>query len=137
MVIQRLQSLLLLIATILMGVTCFLPLATIGDCCSSANIYLTSTPAVLAVNIATAILLFITIFLFKNLRQQMTVAKIDAVLIVVSIISSVLTQHFQAPSACLNWVSIALSAVAFVCTIAAHRYMGKDKKLLSSYDRLR
>jgi membrane-associated HD superfamily phosphohydrolase len=137
MVIQRLQSLLLLIATILVGITCFLPLATVGDCCNTANICLTSAPALLVLNIATAVLLLITIFLFKNLRQQMMVAKIDAVLIVVSIISSVLTQHFMAPTACPNWCSIALSAVAFVCTVLAHRYMGKDKKLLSSYDRLR
>jgi hypothetical protein len=137
MVIQRLQSLLLLIATILMGITCFLPLATVGDCCNSANICLTSAPVLLALNIATAVLLFITIFLFKNLRQQMMVAKVDAVLIIASIISTVLTQHFMAPTACLNYIAIMLSVIALICTLLAHRYMGKDKKLLSSYDRLR
>ena len=65
MVIQRWQSIFLLLASIMMGLFCYLPLASQGN----VDFHPYNQPVYLTLNILVAILSFIAIFLFKNLTN--------------------------------------------------------------------
>ena len=88
MVIQRWQSLLLLIAVVLTAIFCFTPFAILGQD-ESISLYPVDAPAYLVLNIATAVLLFISIFLFKNLKLQMRISAVCVALLLCSIIIGV------------------------------------------------
>ena len=63
MVIQRWQSLFLLIAVIIMGCLSFSPLATLTvEGKEASTIYLTDLPVLMVVDILVAVILFISIF---------------------------------------------------------------------------
>ncbi len=138
MVIQRLQSLLLLIAVILIGVFCFTPFATIAGDAASTSVYLKDAPAYLALNIVIAVVMLITIFMYKNLRQQMRMTILSIVLICVSLITGGFIIAAKLPEASPVIVGgLLLPIVALVLAIIAHNRMKHDHKLLTSMDRLR
>lgn len=71
MVIQRIQTLLLLIAAILVGVFCLTPVAVEAAAGAEADAvkhFICEAPVLLIVNILIAVLLVITIFLYRNLQ---------------------------------------------------------------------
>ena len=140
MVIQRWQTLFLLIAVALMGIFCCTPWATLAaeGSIEATPIFLAHAPVLLVLNIVIAALLFISIFLFKNLRRQMTVTLLSMILICASLVTCGLTLYVAFPGASLIWTGgVLLLLVALVCVVFAYRFMKKDRKLLSSYDRLR
>lgn len=140
MVIQRWQSLLLLIAAVLVAVFCFTPVAQEAAANNGAMLSHTiaEAPVLLIVNILIAVLLLISIFMFNNLRQQRKVTIISMVLIAASIVSTIFLVYNSWPGASFYWFGgILLLCVALVLAIGAYRFMGRDLKLLRSYDRLR
>lgn len=137
MQIQRIQSLMLLIAAILVAVNCFIPYGvTSGE--APASIYVTDAPALLVLNIATALLLIITIFMFRDLRRQMRLTILSMVLIAASAVTAllVLTQAYEGASPLISG-GLCLLLVAFICSWRAYRGMKHDKQLLASADRIR
>ncbi|MCM1066473.1 MAG: DUF4293 domain-containing protein [Muribaculaceae bacterium] len=141
MVIQRWQSLLLLIAVVLMCVFCATPYAHVAAADAAASptpVFVYEAPVFLIINIVIAVLLFIAIFLYKNLRRQMTVTLISMVLICASAVTAGFMLYTGMPDAELEWAGgVLLLIVALVCALAAYRFMRKDRNLLRSYDRLR
>lgn len=140
MVIQRWQSVLLLVAAVLVGIFCFTPLAQEAAVEQSMPVShsIAEAPVLLIVNLLIAVLLIIAIFMFKNLRQQRKVTLVTIVLIAASIVSSIFVVYNSWPGASFYWFGgVLLLCVALILAVGAYRLMGKDQKLLRSYDRLR
>ena len=125
MVIQRIQSLFLLIAAILMAVFAFI----------TAN----SFEMPLLVGIIT-FLAVVDIFLYKNLQRQMTVCFVD-IIIGLALIGAMCYQAYvitgeEGKELAWNWYLL-LPVVAVIFLMLAHKAMSNDKKKLRDSDRLR
>ena len=123
MVIQRWQSLLLLIAVVLMCVFCSTPYARISAVdatLASTSVFVYDAPVFLTINIVIAVTI------------------ISIVLMCASAVTCGFILYGTMPDAELIWTGgVLLLLVALVCALAAYRFMRKDLKLLRSYDRLR
>lgn len=140
MVIQRWQSLFLLIAVVLMCVFCATPYARIAavESVEPTDVFVSDAPVFLVLNIVIAILLFLAIFLFKNLKLQMRVTLISIVLIAASVVTGAFIVYNHMPDATLILTGgLVLLVLSMVFAIVALRMMKKDHRLLTSYDRLR
>lgn len=141
MVIQRWQNLLLLIAVVLMCVFCATPYAEFGAVDASASVtpvYVADAPVFLILNVVIAVLLIIALFLFRNLKRQMTVTLISIVLLCASLLTCGFMLYNAMPDAhVIVFGGVILPVLALVCAVAALRFMRKDRNLLRSYDRLR
>lgn len=140
MVIQRIQSLFLLIAAVLMALVCFVvPVAEEVDAdgaIMTKHIY--DMLPVLILDLLTAVLLLIAIFLYHNLNLQIKVTRISIVLIVVSAAVEFVVLYSQLSDLKINWIgSAVMTGCALILALLGLRGIQSDKKLLSSYDRLR
>lgn len=134
MVIQRWQSVFLLLASIMMGIFCVLPLATQGN----VDFYPYQQPVYLILNALVAVLSFIAIFLFKNLARQKMVVKVNAFLIVASAIVGAIMIYVGMPNLEILWTAGPLLLIcSLLMTIAALRRIKHDDKLLKAADRIR
>ncbi len=148
MVIQRLQTLYLLVAAILMAAFAFCPSVLIG---SDGQQYVlgvlnsgiaphTHPDTLLSAITALSILLtVVTIFKFRNLNLQLRLCSINAalsitLLIVIAIITMVLGNNGNQPTPTIYNL---LPVLAFVFYVLAYRGVKHDKKLLSNSERLR
>ena len=139
MQIQRIQTLFLLIAVVLMAIFCFTPFAetVLGDGTVS-KVFAKDAPVLLVVNACIAILLFVNIFMYKNLRQQIRITLLSIMLMVCSTATCFIVATTGMADTQLIWTGgVVLVLVALVFAIAAYRYMLRDKRKLASYDRLR
>lgn len=140
MVIQRWQSVLLLIAAVCMVVFCFVPFASVSDSPQAVESVTLITPSRFIVffvlNLTIAALLFIAIFLFKNMRRQRTVTLLSMLLIVVSAVTGAFIAYGSEAGGQLGCGMILL-ALALVATLWAYRRIGADQRLLRAADRLR
>ena len=130
MVIQRWQSVLLFLSSVLSAWLCHAPFAQ----AEGASIYLSAQPVLLVINVLVAVMSLITIFLFKDLRLQMRVTTVNISVILALIIGIAVSVHSNALD--LAWGG-ALAIASLVCTYAALRLERRDYKLLRSSDRLR
>ena len=134
MVIQRLQSLYLLLSSIMMGIFCHLPLATQGG----TGIYPYQQPVYLTLNVLIVILSLIAIFLFKNFSRQQMVVKVNIFLIVVSAVTSFVMLYNNISQIEIVWTAGPLLLIcSFIITIAALRRIKHDENLLKAADRIR
>ena len=150
MVIQRIQSVYLLIAVILMVVFAFFPALAFnfGDkefvygALEAGKIGHTHIdPLMLTLIILISLFAFIDIFLFKNLQRQMTfcfttiilaIAMLVAIVVVACVIKSRVGINHVIP----QW-SIVFPVLSIVFLMLAHKAMSRDKKALRDSDRLR
>lgn len=125
MVIQRIQSLFLLIAALLMAAFAFfIPLID---------------TSMLVLVILIAVLAIIDIFLYKNLQRQMTVCFVDIIIglaMLVSIIIQIVRLAKDNLAVNWNWAWV-LPVLSIVFLMLAHKAMSRDKKKLRDADRLR
>ncbi len=104
----------------------------------SAPLLVRDLPWYLIGNIVIATLLFVIIFLFKNLKRQMAWTLVCAVLIIASGAICAWLMFCGFDGATVQWNGgIFLLLGALICTLMAYNFMRKDHKLLTSYDRLR
>jgi len=129
MVIQRWQSLFLLLAAVCAGIACAMPMAETADGTAVTPV---ATPMILILTILGAAMALIGIFLFKNLKLQMSVALLAALFDVVAAGLGWHAAQTATPGAA-TW----LLAVATVAALVARWRMAADLKLLRSADRLR
>lgn len=125
MVIQRIQSVYLLIAAILMGAFAFFPLGLV----------------MLTLIILVSFLAIVDIFLYKNLQRQMTVCFVD-IIIGLAMLVSIGIQAFKVgtegeAAMTLNWWYLLLPVLSIIFLMMAHNAMANDKKKLRDSDRLR
>ena len=95
-------------------------------------------PVLLTLNILIAVLLIISIFLYRDLRRQMRVTLLILLLICASMVTSGFIIYAGIPGAepiLLGGVSLLLLALIFA--LLAYRAMGRDRRLLAAADRLR
>lgn len=139
MVLQRWQTVLLLLSLVLMVVFIFAPMGTAFDLMSPESatlVFVCDNVGFLILNIVIAVLLLIDIFLFRNLKAQMAVAAVAMVLMAASAglgFSFIyLLDGFR-----MSLFSTPLVVSALVLTWFARRFMRKDQRLLAAADRLR
>lgn len=151
MVIQRIQSVYLLIAVILMVVFAFFPALTfelggrqfVYGALEAGKVGVTHThisPLMLMLVVLISLLALIDIFLFKNLQRQMTVCFVD-IIIGLAMLVAICIQAFYLYSkdgVTLTWQwYLLLPILSIVFLMLAHKAMSRDKKMLRDSDRLR
>ena len=149
MVIQRIQSVYLLIAVILMVVFAFLPALTFEladktvlygalETGRAGNLHI--NPLLITLIILISLLAFIDIFLYKNLQRQMTVCFVDiiiglAMLVAIGIQAFVVGNR-EGWTVSWQWY-VLLPVLSIIFLMMAHKAMSRDKKKLLDADRLR
>lgn len=138
MVIQRWQSVLLLLAVIMMAVFSLTPMATYTALDEPVSVYAKDAPVLLTVTLLVAVLLFISIFMYKNLKRQITVTLLSIILIAVVIVTGIAIVYRVHPEAQFIFLGgITLLVLALIFALGAYRCMKSDLRKLRSYDRLR
>ena len=141
MVIQRKQSLFLLIVAILMGIYAFMPQlinargeVIMGGMCLEG---LESIPFFL--NCLIALLSFITIFKFKSLKFQKTLCIINILLILASLATMCSIAFLQEDCDLLGSLTYynVLPILAIIFLLLAHKGISHDRKLLRGSSRIR
>lgn len=141
MVIQRKQSLFLLIAAILMGIYAFMPqlINARGDVIMGGRCLegLESIPFFL--NCLIALLSFITIFKFKSLKFQKTLCIINILLILASLATMCSIAFLQEDCDLLGSLTYynVLPILAIIFLLLAHKGISHDRKLLRGSSRIR
>ncbi len=149
MVIQRIQSVYLLIAVILMVVFAFFP-ALSFDLADKTVLYgaletgragnMHINPLLFTLIALISCLAFIDIFLYKNLQRQMTVCFVDiiiglAMLVAIGIQAFVVGNR-EGWTVSWQWTAL-LPVLSIIFLMLAHKSMSNDKKKLRDADRLR
>ncbi|MDE5573599.1 MAG: DUF4293 domain-containing protein [Muribaculaceae bacterium] len=137
MIIQRIQSLYLLIATVLSGFFCVSSIGSVKVEETLMNVYPKDNPVMLIVGILITLLLFISIFLFKDLKRQKTIALLSMFLIIATE-ATVFILIFSSEAGMISWTGGALLLLgSFIFTLLAYRGINKDQKILRESDRIR
>ena len=135
MVIQRWQSVLLLISAIFVALAGILPYAVTAN---GVDLCAVQTPVLLCVDILVALLLLIDIFLYRNLRYQMKVTRLALGLIVVLEAAIAAYTCAGLEGATISIIGgIVMPVLALISAFVALRLMLRDYRLLRSADRLR
>ncbi|MBD5191894.1 MAG: DUF4293 domain-containing protein [Bacteroidales bacterium] len=138
MQIQRIQTVYLIITIILIGMFCTSSLGSLTVEESITQIMVKDYPVLLIVGIATAVLLLINIFLFKNLRLQKRVTLISMLLMATLCVSALFIIYGAVPGAQMLWVGGVLILIgAMLFALLAYNGMKKDEKKLRDSDRIR
>lgn len=146
--VQRLQSLFLLLAIVAYGLLFFFPIAqfTTADASNSfsllgiTNYNSNSTLPLMIVDCLLALSCLVTIFLFKKRRLQI---KITAIILLIQIgfvaalfySADAVAKKFDTLAQYQAGMYIALIPILFI--VLAHRAIRKDEKMVSNTDRLR
>lgn len=149
MVIQRIQSVYLLIAVILMIVFAFFPALTfdlggrefVYGALEAGKVGVTHIdPLMLMLIVLISLLALIDIFLYKNLQRQMTVCFVD-IIIGLAMLVAIGIQAFvvgNRDGVTVTWQWYLVLPVLSICFLMlAHKAMSNDKKKLRDADRLR
>lgn len=149
MVIQRIQSVYLLIAVILMVVFAFFPALTfelggrefVYGALETGKVGVTHIdPLMLMLIVLISLLALLDIFLYKNLQRQMTVCFVD-IIIGLAMLVAIGIQAFVVggrEGVVVNWQwYLVLPVLSIIFLMLAHKSMSKDKKTLQDSDRLR
>ena len=143
MVIQRWQTVWLLVATVLVAVFCCIPMAIVpgevNDPNSVTFMRPVDVPVFMVVNIVVAFVLFLYILLYNNTRRQKTLKMVSMLLIVVVMVTEVLLLYsWNDAYGGIEWLgSIFLLLAALVFALLAYRGINHDERLLKAADRLR
>lgn len=130
MVIQRVQTLYLLLAVVCSIVMIFIPFAYSGEVGVTAGDYM----ALLVTVGGSALLSVVDIFLFKKSGLQKGIIVIAALLLIAAAVVMIV----KVSDSSLSWGGGGLLLIAsLIGLIAAYRGIAHDQKLLSSYDRIR
>ncbi len=136
--IQRMQSLYLLVAAALMGVFCISDWGVINAEEGISHIVPSDYPVFLTINILIAVLLLLAIFMFRNTRRQKTVTLVSMLLMVASGVTGGFIIYSGNEGATLEWTGGVIMLVgALVFAICALRGIRHDEKLLRDSDRIR
>ena len=141
MVIQRKQTLFLLISALLMGVFAFVPLLinSNGQVILGGMTHEGMGGVVFIINCLVALLSLIAIFKFKSLRFQKVLCVVNIMLIIASLATICLVAFMQKDCdivGSLTYYNI-LPVVAIIFLLLAHKGISHDQKLLRGSSRIR
>lgn len=149
--IQRIQSVYLLIVTILLVVCLCMPvgsyIASDYSVSQFTNLNITAPDgtkdyapwALFAILLVAALLAFTTIFLFKNRMLQIRLTIFSTILLFgyyATLIAFIFMLKDKTMTYTASW-TVCLPAVAIILNWLAIRAIGKDEVLVKAYDRLR
>lgn len=156
MVIQRWQSVFLLLAAVLMGVFTFLSLGQVQLADYSLDFttlgfsyegvptdgapsgFESHTWYFFAISLTSAILPLINIFCFKNMRLQKNLCLIEIILLVGTACTGAIIGYYHFDTASVSWSSLIIAPLlAFLADVMAYNRICRDQRLLRSADRLR
>lgn len=138
MVIQRWQSVLLFFAGLAICLFAFLPVCDVVLPDEVVTAVLKNALPLFILDLLIGLLLFISIFLYGDLKLQKRVVVISDILIVVLMIGSLLYYNNVENSIGVLWSWYALLPVlALVLSIWGYRRIKADENTLKSYDRIR
>ena len=139
--IQRIQSVYLLVVTILIIICLCSPVGSyIGsDYSVSALTNLCLTMALFVILLVVAVLAFGTIFLFKKRMLQIRLTIFSTILLIgyyATLVTFIFMLKEESMTFSLSW-TVCLPLVAIILNWLAIRAIGKDEVLVKAYDRLR
>ncbi len=156
MVIQRWQSVLLLITAVMMACFTFMSLGqvqcefvTLDFTTIGFNVegetpegmepgYFVRTWPLFVISVLSFILPLINIFLYRNLRKQKTVCLVELLIIFTVCCSAAAYGYFAVPDYFVSWSSAVVAPlIAFVADLLAYRLICRDQRALRSADRIR
>lgn len=156
MVIQRWQSVFLLIVTVMMACFTFMSIGQVQLPDYTLNFttlgftyegnptqggptgYYQHTWALFIVSLLATVLPFINIFLFKNMKLQKTVCLIEIFLMLAILAIGCTYGYYHFDGTTVGWSSIIIAPlIAFVADIMAYNRISADQRLLKAADRLR
>lgn len=140
MVLQRWQSVFLLIAAIAMGVYAFSTIATTTVAGATSEVTMLGGSYMwgfMVVSLLCSLLAVLTIFKYRTLKPQRRLCIMGGA-ITASLLASVLilVNGMESDSLTLGWSNV-LPIVAVIMDLLAYRGISNDIKILSSYDRIR
>lgn len=135
MVIQRIQTLYLLVAVAAITVTFFFPIGFIPGEDQIQSVCVCAYPWYMGFTIAADALLLLSVFLYKALNVQIKTTLVGGLMVAASVIWLFFIGAGIAGE--INWFNLALLIFSDVLAFLALRAMQKDNRLLRSYDRLR
>jgi len=142
--IQRIQTIFLFLAAVAAGALYAVPLATTTEAEPASALFADAAfevqdgPVMMGTFGVAALLMLVTIFLFRNRILQMNMTKIA--LFIAAIGVGVGAYRFfvdQAMDKAQPALGIGLAVLVLILGILAHRAINKDEKLVKSIDRLR
>lgn len=134
MVIQRWQSVFLLLGAILSAAICFVPWAVVED----QTVTLSSNPIALTLNLVVTVLFLRAIFMYRNMPRQKTTTLIGLFLLMINNFSTICLTYIGDPAGTLVWYGgVVLFVMALICGSIAYNRISADQRLLRSADRLR
>ena len=98
MVIQRWQSVFLLLGAILSATISFVPWAVVDN----QTVNLSSNTIALTINLLVTVLFLLTIFMFRNLTRQKTVTLIGTVLLAINNTAAICLTYIGEPAGTLG-----------------------------------
>ena len=140
MVIQRKQSLFLLIAAILMSIYAFMPSLWDTNGKTILGGYREGVDMVpFILSCLTALLSFITIFKFKSLRFQKTLCVVNILLIIAALATVCCIALMQKDGDLLGSITYynILPVLSIIFLLLAHKGISHDQRLLSGSSRIR
>lgn len=156
MVIQRWQSVLLLIAAVMMGIFTFFSLGqiqtpeytlnftTLGFCIEgeatngAESGFIAHTWILFIIALMSCIIPLINIFLFKNLPLQKKLCIIEILFIVVVAATGCYYGYCTISNGNISWSSLIIAPlIAFVATVMAYGRISSDQRKLLYADRIR
>ena len=146
--IQRIQSIYLLLAAILMAVTAFSPVLVLNEGLTlfsygvkDADLLVKPTWGIVFMAGVSALLSFISIFMYSNRKKQSNVVFMSALVLVFYYLTAVvyLASYLSSFPEGINTVAygIVLPVVALIFLLLANKAIKKDEKLVRSLDRIR
>lgn len=136
MVIQRIQTVFLLIAAVCATVFLFIPYGySAGAEGVTVGLKATQAYSLLVPTVLDILLSLVAIFMFKNMKQQKKVATLAA-LVSVAVVAVVAYLLFCVAGTVIGGAGL-LMVAAFICQVMACRSISADIKLLRSIDTLR
>lgn len=136
MVIQRWQSALLLIASILLGISIFSP---VGEVFSIDGPFLFSaidSILCLTIGVLCVLIPLLAIFMYKNLRQQVNIVLISVILSVAYLLTNYITVAMFSEYVAFKFGGLYI-IIAIVLQLISISLIKSDDKKLKSYDRIR
>jgi hypothetical protein len=132
--IQRIQSIYLLVATLAMALISFkIPVWTLNEQLVMAQ----DDTKMFILTLTAMILSGLGIFLFKNRKLQMKLIRLDVLVLMIISVRLFLLLKNDELNLTLNTNCIALFLVAFATLLLAYRAVKKDDDLVKSVDRIR
>ena len=139
MVIQRIQSVYLLIVAILMAVYSFMNVVlvlTTSGVMSKMTLF-DASPIAFIISLLVACLAFITIFKYKKLNLQIALSSCGIILLITDIVVLVMSVINAGYVTVEFFICNCMPIIALVFLFLTISAIKRDKKILSSYDRIR